>query len=616
MRQRLDSRAIFVAVAAVVIALAVVITAAGLHYYATIHELVVQADAIMPTDEAEGTAIVTVTARLVAVLVGSVLLAVAAIAALLVYRNRRERRGERYVQSIYQAIGANIDTAIFIVDSKDRVVEAVFENIQDILGVPAAAFFAVDGLSANEAYAKVAAIVHSGVPGERRTWEFQCFNGAFGRNMWLRITSRPVVLGGSEKISYALTDVTYEHAIRQKLMDTVAAAEEANRAKSNFLSAMSHDIRTPMNAILGFSALIERDADHPETVREYNRKIATSGQHLLGLINDVLDMSKIESGKTTLAAVEFRLSETVAAVEAMMRPQTSARDQVFTVEVTGVTHEALVGDEGRLRQILMNVLSNAMKYTPEGGSIRFAIDGSLKRHGTLQHLRIVVADDGIGMAPEYLATIFDSFSREESSLTNKIQGTGLGMAITKNLVDLMGGTIAVESALGRGSTFTIDLDFPPAIGDAAGGDVPAPEAPVDIDEALGGRHFLVAEDNDLNAEIIAAVLGIHHGTCDVAENGREAVEMFSAAPAGTYAMIFMDVQMPVMNGHEAARAIRALDRPDARTIPIIAMTANAFAEDKREALAAGMDAHVAKPIDVAVLAKTVAALSRSEASWA
>ena len=412
MRQRLDSRTIFVAVAAVVIALAAVIAAAGLHYYATIHELVVQADAIMPTDKAEGTAIVTVTARLVAVLVGSVLLAVAAIAALLVYRNRRERRGERYVQSIYQAIGANIDTAIFIVDSKDRVVEAVFENIQDILGVPAAAFFAVDGLSANEAYAKVAAIVHSGVPGERRTWEFQCFNGALGRNMWLRITSRPVVLGGSEKIIYSLTDVTHEHDIRQKLMDTVAAAEEANRAKSNFLSAMSHDIRTPMNAILGFSALIDRDADDPETVREYNRKIATSGQHLLGLINDVLDMSKIESGKTTLAASEFRLSETVAAVEAMMRPQTSARDQVFTVEVTGVTYEALVGDEGRLRQILMNVLSNAMKYTPEGGSIRFAIDGSLKRHGALQHLRIVVADDGIGMAPEYLATIFDSLDRK------------------------------------------------------------------------------------------------------------------------------------------------------------------------------------------------------------
>ena len=286
------------------------------------------------------------------------------------------------------------------------------------------------------------------------------------------------------------------------------------------------------------------------------------------------------------------------------------------MEVTGVTYEALVGDEGRLRQILMNVLSNAMKYTPEGGSIRFAIDGSLKRHGALQHLRIVVADDGIGMAPEYLATIFDSFSREESSLTNKIQGTGLGMAITKNLVDLMGGTIAVESALGRGSTFTIDLDFPPAVGDAADVDVPAPEAPVDIDEALGGRHFLVAEDNDLNAEVIAAVLGIHHGTCDVAENGREAVEMFSAAPAGTYAMIFMDVQMPVMNGHEAARAIRALDRPDGRTIPIIAMTANAFAEDKREALAAGMDAHVSKPIDVAVLAKTVAALSRPESSGA
>ncbi|MVX61108.1 response regulator [Enterorhabdus mucosicola] len=610
MRQRFDSRAIFAAVAAVVAVLAVVVIVTGLRYFSTIHELVVQADSIMPNDEAEGAAIVRVTARMVAILVGSILLAVGAIAALLAYRSRRERRGERYVQNIYRVIGANIDTAIFIVDRADNVVEAVFENIQDILGVPATQFFAVDDLSSNEAYAKVAAIVHSGAPDERHLWEFQCFNSVFGRNMWLRITSQPVLLDGDEKVIYSLVDVTADYDIRQKLMDSVAAAEEANRAKSHFLSSMSHDIRTPMNAILGFSTLIDRDAENPEAVREYNRKIATSGQHLLGLINDVLDMSKIESGKTTLAAAEFRLPEVVASVEAMMRPQTNAKHQAFTVEVTGVTHEALVGDEGRLRQILMNVLSNAMKYTPDGGSILFRIDGSLKRRGSLQHLRIIVKDTGIGMSPDYLATIFDSFSREESSLTNKIQGTGLGMAITKNLVDLMGGTITVESTLGAGSTFIIDLDFPPA-DESAGTGVEGAPAPVEVDAdaALGGRHFLVAEDNDLNAEIIAAILGMHGATCEIAENGQAAVEKFAASRPGTFDMIFMDVQMPVMNGHEAARAIRALEREDARDIPIIAMTANAFAEDEREALAAGMNAHVAKPIDLRMLARTVAGLT-------
>ncbi|NBJ66249.1 ATP-binding protein [Adlercreutzia caecimuris] len=610
MRQRFDSRYIFAAVAAVVVMLAVVIAATSLYYFSTIHGLVVQADSITPNDQAEGTAIVGVTARMVIIVVGATLLAVTAIGALLIYRNRRELRGERHVQSIYQAIGENIDTAIFIVDCEDQVVEAAFENVQDILGVPASKFFAVDRLSSNEAYAKVAAIVHSGAPAERRTWEFQCFNAVFGRDMWLRITSCPVTLGGDAKVIYSLTDMTDEHDIRQRLMDSVAAAEDANRAKSNFLASMSHDIRTPMNAILGFSELIDREAGHEEAVREYNRKIALSGRHLLGLINDVLDMSKIESGKTELTAEPFSLAETVAAVEAMMRPQTDAKGQTFTVEVTGISHDRLVGDEGRLRQILMNVLSNAMKYTGTGGKILLRIDGSLARHGTLQHVRILVRDNGIGMSDDYLATIFDSFSREESTLTNKIQGTGLGMAITKNLVDLMGGAITVRSKLDAGSVFIIDLDFPPAEAESEEREEPVSAPATDADEALGGKHFLVAEDNDLNAEIIGAILTIHGATCEVAENGQVAVDKFSQSEPGAYDMIFMDVQMPVMNGHEAARAIRALDRPDAREIPIIAMTANAFAEDEREALAAGMSAHVAKPIDVAVLACTVASLAR------
>ena len=247
---------------------------------------------------------------------------------------------------------------------------------------------------------------------------------------------------------------------------------------------MSHDIRTPMNAILGFSTLIDREADNPAHVRDYNRKIATSGQHLLGLINDVLDMSKIEAGKTTLAASAFALSgkhllglindvldmskiesgkmtlneemvslrEVMDSIVSIVQPQMKAKHQKFNITIFDITSENVHCDSVRLNQVLLNLLSNAMKYTPEGGHILFRVDGSAKRHGKLQHLRIIVRDDGIGMSKDYLATIFDSFTREESSLTNKVQGTGLGMAITKNLVDLMGGTISVESELGTAGT--------------------------------------------------------------------------------------------------------------------------------------------------------------------
>ena len=317
--------------------------------------------------ESDGAKIVSITNQMTATLAAAVLLAAAAIAALVVYRRRREHRYEQYIQSVYSAIGANIDTAIFIVDRKERLVEAVFENTQDILGIPARDFFVPNELSPNEAYANVAAIVHSGAGDKARTWEFEADNPALGRSQWLRMTARPVMLAEREKTIFSLTDVTADHEIRARLERAATAAEDANRAKSSFLSSMSHDIRTPMNAILGFSTLIDREADNPAHVRDYNRKIATSGQHLLGLINDVLDMSKIEAGKTTLAASAFALSGTVESVEAMMRQQTDAKNQVFTVEVDKVEHDRLVGDEGRLRQILMNLLSNAMKYTPEGG---------------------------------------------------------------------------------------------------------------------------------------------------------------------------------------------------------------------------------------------------------
>ena len=523
----------------------------------------------------------------------------------------------------------------------------------------------------------------------------------------------------------------------RQLAEALQAAQIASKSKTMFLSNMSHDIRTPMNAILGFTTLLAKDADNPAKVREYTAKITASGRHLLSLINDVLDVSKIESGKVVLTIGEFTLNNLVASVDAIIRPMAKVRKQNFDVSVTDIKHEYLIGDETRINQILINLLSNAVKYTPEGGSIWFRIIGLPQRSSQYEHIRIEVEDDGYGMTPEYLKTIFDAFTRAENSTTNKVQGTGLGMAITKNIVELMGGTIEVVSEIDKGSIFTVELELRIPDGQDDGqfwresgierilavdddeeicksiqtlmkdtgvhvdkalcgkdavemvqdavsrgedyqmilldwkmpgmdgfetanrirtaipcqipilfltaydGDEVEDEAlqigrsgvlakpffvsafkekiirmqlgnhkedniSKDVeDNCLEGLRFLVAEDNEINAEILSELLDIEGASCEIMENGRLAVERFTAAAKGEFDAILMDVQMPIMNGYEAAKAIRVLDREDAGAIPIIAMTANAFAEDVKEALEAGMNAHVAKPIDMELLKKTM-----------
>ncbi len=519
----------------------------------------------------------------------------------------------------------------------------------------------------------------------------------------------------------------------RQLAEALQAAQAASNSKTTFLSNMSHDIRTPMNAVLGFTMLLERDAQNPDKVREYTKKIMASGQHLLSLINDILDVSKIESGKVVLSVEEFTLNDLVSSVDAIIRPMAKAREQKFFVTVTGVRHEYLLGDETRINQILINLLSNAVKYTPAGGNIWFRIIGRGQRSSQFEHIRIEVEDDGYGMTPEYLERIFDAFTRAENSTTNKVQGTGLGMAITKNIVELMGGTIDVSSEVDKGSIFRVDLEFRIPEGQAdrqfwkesgisrmlalGGGqsgesiqalmedmdvavdlvqstgealrllqssdigaegyqlvlldcDLPdidaveaagriralLPEAPIlflkeyeegeedrasEIEKAgmmfkpffvsvlkekvrkiqdagkadedaekaqedsLKGMNFLAAEDNEINAEILREILSMENASCEIVENGKLAVERFAACRAGEFDAILMDVQMPVMNGYEATRAIRALEREDAGEIPIIAMTANAFAEDEKEALRAGMDVHLAKPVNVELLKQIV-----------
>ncbi|MDE6891091.1 MAG: response regulator [Lachnospiraceae bacterium] len=523
----------------------------------------------------------------------------------------------------------------------------------------------------------------------------------------------------------------------QQLAEALQAAQIASNSKTTFLSNMSHDIRTPMNAILGFTTLLARDAGNPAKVREYTKKITASGQHLLSLINDVLDVSKIESGKVVLTIGEFTLNNLVSSVDAIIRPMAASRRQSFHVEVTGIEHEYLVGDETRLNQILINLLSNAVKYTPEGGNIWFRIIGLKQHSNQFEHIRIEVEDDGYGMTKEYLKTIFEAFTRAENSTTNKVQGTGLGMAITKNIVELMGGTIEVFSEIDQGSLFRVELELriPDEQSDknfwnkngisrilavdddreiCRGIQILMKDTGVCVDSAFGGEeavgmiekagsegkdyqvilldwkmpgmngfetaekireisgsspailfltaydgeevleellhignagilakpffvsafrekimemntekmeenevsdkaeaksleglHLLAAEDNEINAEILQELLGIEGIKCEIVENGQLALERFSGSEEGEFDAILMDVQMPVMNGYQATKAIRGLQRRDAGSIPIIAMTANAFAEDVKEALEAGMNAHVAKPIDMELLKVTM-----------
>ncbi|MCM1187753.1 MAG: response regulator [bacterium] len=513
-------------------------------------------------------------------------------------------------------------------------------------------------------------------------------------------------------------------------------AEEANRAKSSFLSNMSHDIRTPMNAIIGFAALLARDAEKPDKVRGYTQKITASSQHLLGLINDILDISKIEAGKTTLNLSNENIVDLIENIDSIIRPQMKAKGHTFEVYSRDIRHEKVVMDKVRLNQILMNLLSNAVKYTPDGGYVTLTVQELPQQTRQLAAYRFIVSDNGYGMSEEYAQRIFLAFTREEDSVTNKIQGTGLGMAITKNLLDLMGGTISVESRKGEGSTFTVEMsfsisdeeidhdswenhgiarilavddeevvgrnvqltmegtgvavdyvldgktalsrireaeeekqpynivlldwkmpgmdgletarrirqedlahkpililtsyDWPEVEEEAKAAGIDAflakpffltsfrqkvdmilgqkaeeePE-PSEQENLLAGMRILVAEDNEINAEILEELLDMAGASCDICENGKQVVEAFEKSEPGQYQLVLMDVQMPVLNGYEATRAIRRLNHPLAGTIPIIAMTANAFAEDVRDALEAGMDAHVAKPVNMEVLAQTV-----------
>ena len=538
---------------------------------------------------------------------------------------------------------------------------------------------------------------------------------------------------GGKRLAIALYDRTLEIRRNHTLQEALNSAETANKAKTSFLANMSHDFRTPMNAITGFNLLIDKHAQEPEKVREYTHKISLASQNLLALLNDVLDMSKIESGKTTLDISEMAMGLLLEEINSVISFQAKAKNQEYLVRLDNMEHDMFMGDKQRINEILMNILGNAVKYTPEGGKIEFTINESATASEGFSNLRFTIKDNGIGMKPEYKDKIFDAFTREEKGATKGIQGTGLGMAITKSLVELMGGTIRVESEEGKGSEFIVNLRL--KVADSSYGDfwithgikrvlfvdanhyecdkianllendsVEVMEAPtgfgalhlidtsesekkpfdvIIVDETVGdmnaaeiiknirakdkrnnvlviamvddfaavedeiraagandlmqkpffvstfkqliedissrvsvstqkeeknpidGMKFLAAEDNDINADILTELMAMEGASVTRAVNGQEVVEMFKAANEGDYDMILMDIQMPVMNGYEAASAIRALGTDWSQRIPIIAMTANAYADDVQLAFDAGMNAHVSKPIDIKIVEKTI-----------
>ena len=398
----------------------------------------------------------------------------------------------------------------------------------------------------------------------------------------------------------------YKEALyAEKIERAAKRAEEASEAKTRFLFNMSHDIRTPMNAIIGFSDLLEKHLDDKEKVHDYIKKIQLSGSFLLSLINYVLEMARIESGKATLRTEVGDAQELLGALNAVFEPAVEKKRLKYNCTLD-VEHRFIICDVTKVREIVLNIISNSVKYTPEGGSVTVQIkEIPWEKEGWTAY-RILVEDTGIGMGAEYLPHIFEEFTRERTSTESKVVGAGLGLPIVKALIDLMGGTIQVESERGKGSKFEVILPFEIASEEEVKDSyVKKEEKPYNRSKE---KRILLAEDNELNAEIAITILEENGFKVERAEDGCKCMELFSEKPAGYYSTILMDIQMPNMDGYTASRKIRGMEREDAKAIPIIALTANAFDEDRNKAFAAGMNGHIAKPIDVGRMVRSIGAL--------
>lgn len=412
-----------------------------------------------------------------------------------------------------------------------------------------------------------------------------------------------------ESLEQANTALTETNAA---LRVAYESANQANVAKTNFLSKMSHDIRTPMNGIMGMTTIAIAHIDDKERVLDCLGKISSSSRHLLALINDVLDMSQIESGKTTLAKEEFNLSNLIETSLDMIRPQIEERHHHLNIRVMDIKHAHVIGDSLRIRQVFLNILGNAVKYTPDGGILSLSIAEKHSSKKDFGCYEFIFEDNGIGMSEEFLSRIFQPFEREQDEHATNVQGTGLGMAITKNIIEMMHGDIKVESNPGDGTRFIITIFL--ELQDLHSVPTPLGEGPLSkpkdqltnlSQSDYSDKRVLIVDDNELNLEIASEILGMSGIQIETAENGKCAVDMVANQPDGYYDLVFMDIRMPIMNGYEAASAIRSLDRSYTRHLPIIGLSANAFAEDVAMSRNAGMNAHISKPLDIDQLRATL-----------
>ena len=640
---------------------------------------------------------------------------------------KRQQDEIMFRDSLFSDLSQNVNDVFVILEEKTDEVVYVTPNVDSVLGVKEEDvkkdITTIDGINVDRLIASNLMELNKK---DKISWTQEYLNNDTGETRYLEITAYHTEFGSLKRIVIVISDRSEERKLQNALSSSLEIAKNANAAKSNFLANMSHDIRTPMNAIVGYSTLLIKDADDKNKIIEIGKKITYSSQHLLSLINDVLDMSKIESGRTSLNSDKVDVSEVINNISEIVQVQTKSKKQSFEIKTKGNIPPYIYADKLRLTQILLNLLSNAVKYTEKNGTISLVVEG-YGNNGQTCHLRFIVSDNGQGMSREFIEKIFEPFSRETNSMTNKIQGTGLGMSITKSIIDLMGGTIDIQSELGKGSVFTVDLIFSVPldenddnffadheitrvlVGDdeidvteniqsilsdaglecdaAIGGlesvdkatrayednnsydviildwkmpdmdgvecvrrirkeigkDVPifvlssydvseiedeAKKAGVDLflpkpfflsnfqrvldtyyqnkanteeegnnSDDFSGVKILVAEDNEINAEIITELLDSIGIKCVIAEDGLEALRVFTEESPDEFDMIFMDIQMPIMDGYESARRIRASNNTRAKSIPIIAMTANAFEDDVKASMASGMNAHISKPID-------------------
>ena len=544
-------------------------------------------------------------------IVALVVLSIAAMVLLMVMHRgrtklRRQNTAILYRDVLFEKLSQNVDDVFLLLDAQKHRADYVSPNMERLLGLTPESVRKNIGTLAllypADSPGRTKNCLEGLACGDQREWDTEFVHQKTGEHRWFHVVAMGSEVEGKTKHILVLSDRTADRQANQALSDAVAAAENANRAKSTFLSNMSHDIRTPMNAIIGFTNIALHQDSVPE-IHNCLKKIEDSSDHLLSLLNDILDLSRIESGKVVFSPVPADITAVTDSAIEIINGTLLNRSLNFEVHREPMENPYVMTEPVRIREILVNILNNAVKFTNDGGTIR--LDVSNRPGADAQH-RVVcyrVQDTGVGMSEEFQTKLFDEFAQEKNDARTQYKGTGLGMPITKGYVEMMGGTIAVESKKGVGTTFTVEIPMELTSSEK----VEKTKKPAKR-KSLKGIKVLLAEDNDLNAELATILLEDSEMIVTRAADGQEVVDLFANHPAGTYDIILMDIMMPKMNGLLAAKAIRAMqaERPDAEEIPIIALSANAFAEDVQTSLDAGMNGHVSKPLNVAEVAKVIA----------